>query len=401
MARTTKPLRDSECAALKPADKPYRRYDGNGLALQVNPSGSKIWRFRYKRPYDGKADQLTLGEYPYLSLARARQRRDEAKALLSEGTDPKRHARRKKEEEQQAAYTFADATQEWLAREYPGWKPSHGDRVKSAIERDVISVIGKERLTDINAEKILACIRKVEERQAYETARRLLQKINSILISAVLTGRIPTNPAAELHRLLQKTKKSQQPQNHVPLNELGTLVLKIHNYRRAPMTRCGLLFALFTATRTQEFRFAEWSEIDHAEQLWRIPESRMKVAHMGDHLVPLSSHAMHVLEELWPISGSSGVLFPGFQGNQFASENTFLHALYRIGYKDRQTVHGFRHLFSSSSYQAGWRGEAIERQLAHSDHNKVRETYARQADLLSERRELMQWWGNHLMSFVE
>jgi integrase len=377
------PLSEAKCRNEKPGDKQKKLSDGGGLYLLVLPSGGKSWRLGYR--FQGKQKAVAFGQYPAVSLAAAREKRDEAKRTLAAGNDPGTATVRKAE-------TFEQVARRWHANESAQWVPAHAERVLSRFERDVFPTLGHKTLDAIEPPDVLDVLRQVEARGALDIAKRLRQSISSVFRFAIAEGKARTNPAADVGQAL-KPKPRVKHMATIKAGELPELLWRISVYDGAHVTRLALLFALHTFVRTNELRFATWSEIeglDGDEPLWRIPAERMKMRR--EHIVPLTPQAVAILRKAMAYRDGPHV-FPGQRGPM--SENTLIFALYRMGYHSRQTVHGFRRLASTVLNEAGFPPDHIERQLAHVEENKIRGAY-NSAEWLPGRRRMMGWWSDYL-----
>jgi integrase len=396
-------LTDTKLKALKPRQAVYRVADSGGLCIEVRPTGSKLWRFRYR--YMGVPKMLGLGEYPTIPLAGrndpksgrwldgARDRRDEVRRLLADGIDP---SAQRKEDRRQALLSSANTVEavarEWLEKEQGRWTTHHLADVKRSLEKEVYPAIGNVPIADLEASQVLACVKAIEKRGSLEIAHRTAQRIRAVCRFAVLTGRAKHNPAADLRGAL-KTRKVEH-MKALPREELPEFLRKLDEYVGRPETKIGLRLLALTFVRTGELRRAEWKEIDFDKAEWRIPAERMKMRE--EHIVPLAPQTIEALKQLQAITGRTPLLFPGrSEAFQPISENTFLFALYRMGYHGRATGHGFRALASTTLNEQNWPPDVIERQLAHRERNKVRAAYNR-AQYMPERRKMMCAWADYL-----
>ena len=383
-------LSDAKVRNAKPRTKRYKIADGDGLFLFVMPSGGKYWRLRYF--FAGKEKLLALGVYPEVSLADARERRAQAKKILAAGNDPgevKKEAKRILI--QQHENTFEVVALEWHENRLGKWTPEHAKKILKRLETHVFPRIGSRPIADVNTAELLSVMRKIEEHGA-EIAHRLLQVCGQVFTYAVVTQRVSINPAVSLRGALKPVVKN----NHafVKPNELPEYLKKLDAYDGALQTKLALKFLLLTFVRTGELRGAAWSEIDFDKAEWRIPAERMKMR--DPHIVPLSLQALAILQELQPITGNWVHVFPNqHKPSGQMSENTILYALYRMGYHSRATGHGFRSTASTVLNENEFPPDVIERQLAHSERDKVRAAY-NHAQYLPERRKMMQWWADYL-----
>jgi integrase len=385
------PLSDTSVRQAKPQKKAYKRADGKGLYLYVQPSSSKYWRFKYR--IAGKEKLLALGTYPDVSLARARDKRDEARRLLADGIDPAKAKKdRKRLKRLQAANSFEAVAREWHTQQEESWTPKHAATVLRSLDKELFPALGSQPIAEITAAEVLEVIKKVEKRGALDVASRLLQRTNSIFRYAVRTGRAPHNPAADLTGAL-KTRKTKH-RKALGRGDLPEFLRKLEAYSGEVTTRLALELTLLTFVRSSELRGARWSEFDLARAEWRIPAERMKMR--APHIVPLASQTVAVLEELKPLTGRYDLVFPGQNDKtKPISLNTLIFAMYRLGYHSRATVHGFRATASTILNEMGWRPDVIERQLAHVERNKSRAAYHR-SEYLEERRQMMQAWADYL-----
>ncbi len=384
------PLKDITVRNAKPKDKKYKIFDGEGLYLEVLPTGGKYWRIKYF--FAGKEKCLALGVYPHISLADARERRAQARKLLANGVDP---GDAKKETKRlliaKHENTFEVVAREWHENRLTKWSPEHAKKILKRLETHVFPRIGPRPIADIAAADLLSAMRKIEEHGA-EIAHRLLQVCGQVFTYAVVTQRVTINPALSLRGALKPVVKN----NHAFLkpNELPEYLKKLEAYEGALQTRMALRFLLLTFVRTGELRGAAWAEIDWDKAEWRIPAERMKMR--DPHIVPLSRQAITILQELKRLTGNWKYVFPNQQKpSGHMSENTMLYALYRMGYHSRATGHGFRSTASTVLNENGFPFDVIERQLAHSERDKVRAAY-NHAQYLPERRKMMQWWADYL-----
>jgi len=384
-------LTDTKLRALRARDRLYRIADAGGLCIEVTPAGSRLWRYRYR--FNGRASMLALGDYPDVSLADARTARDRARRLVDAGTNPAQ-ARRDDARERRASAdnTFKAVALEWIERTEGRWTPHHAADVRRSLEQEAFPAIGARPVSAITPGEVIDCLRAIEKRDAIEVAHRTAQRIAAVFRYAVNTERATFNPAADLRGVLKTRKVTHL--KAMPRDDLPEFLRKLETYDGRPETRIGLRLLALTFVRTGELRGARWSEIDFDKGEWRIPAERMKMRE--EHVVPLSAQAVVALRELQAFTGRAPLLFPGrSNAHKPVSENTFLFALYRLGYHGRATGHGFRALASTTLNEQGWQSDVIERQLAHAERNKVRAAYNR-AQYLTERLKMMQAWADYL-----
>ena len=372
-----------------PAERPYKLTDERGMYLLVNPNGSRWWRLKYR--LGGKEKSISLGVYPDVSLKRAREKRDEARSLVADGSDPSR-------ERQQAKLaggnTLATITEEWFA--------IHGSKL-AAVTQDkarwllsfLLPKLGSRPIASITAPEVLEQLRAIEAKGLHETATRAKQRLGQIFRFAIATGRAERDVTADLRGALTPVTVTSHAAVTDPA-KVGELLRAIDGYVGYPASRAAARLAPLLFVRPGELRAAEWSEFDlTVSSMWRIPGPRMK---MGEpHLVPLATQAIAILKDLHQLTGRGKYVFPSIRTHERPmSENTVNAALRRLGYTgDEMTAHGFRAMASTLLNEQGFAPDVIELQLAHQERNKVRAAYNR-AQRLDERRKMMQSWADYL-----
>ena len=388
-----KSLTDAAVRGAKPREKAYKMADGEGMYLHVAPNGAKYWRLKYR--VEGKERVHAIGIYPTVSLLAARKARDAIKDQIRAGLDPSHEKRRVKlEAGLRRTNSFEAIAREWHDAKCQTWKSSYADGVIALIEKELLPALGARPIVEITPPELLAVLRKIEARGAFEMSKKSMQLAGQVFRFGVATGRCERDPTPDLKGAL-KTRKVKH-MARVTEAELPELMRKIAAYDGEFQTRLALQFLALTFVRTGEMRFAEWSEIDEAKAEWRIPAERMKMP--SPHIVPLSTQALELIRQLREINGRWRWVLPSQSNTQKPiSENTVLFALYRMGYHSRMTGHGFRGLASTILNENGFEPDWIERQLAHTERNDVRAAY-NHAQYLSERRRMMQWWGDYLDS---
>ena len=383
-------LTDIAIRALEPDARTKKYFDGNGLYLEVTPSGSKYWRWKYR--FEGKEKRLALGVYPKVSLKEVRLLQKSASILLREGTDPAAQ----KKEKQAPVITFRHVAEEWLAKQHQ-WKPNHRRTVVGRLNNDVYNTLGDRPIDDLQPIDFLHTLRHIEARGAHVTAHKVKGICGQICRYAVASCIIPSDPTRDLKGALTPPKR-----NHFAAfttkEEAGALMRVIKGYNGFFVTKCALLMTAYTFTRQGELRHAEWSEVDLSERQWIVPAHKMKMKR--EHIVPLSGQVMELLLDLRKVSGQGKYLFPSLRTDEKPiSENTCNGALRRMGFtKEEMTAHGFRAMASSILNEAGYNPDVIEMQLAHVPANKIRAAYNR-AQYLPERYKLMQDWADMLDAF--
>lgn len=384
-------LTDIALRKIKAGERPYKLYDCGGLLLIVNPNGSLWWRLKYR--FGGKERGISLGVYPEVTLKRARERRDEARQMLSDGLDP---SKKRRADKLSAGITFELVAREWLGLHAGKLSPATMAKARWMLETFVCPKLGARPVGSISAPELLAVVRELEGRGLHETAKRTKQRVGQVLRYAIATGRAERDVSADLRGALV----SFTPKNHAAITEpsrVGELLRAIDGFTGQATTRAALRIAPIVFVRPGELRAAEWPEfdLDAEEPLWRIPASRMKMREA--HLVPLSQQATVILRDLRGLTGSGRFIFPAIgRKERPLSENTMNAALRRLGYgHDEMTSHGFRTIASTLLNERGFAPDLIELQLAHKERNAVRAAYNK-AQRLTERRAMMQSWADYL-----
>ena len=373
--------------------KDIKLSDAGGLFLLVKPNGAKYWRLSYR--HLGKQKTLAVGVYPTVTLKDARDAREEAKRLLSQGIDPSAHRQQTKALKLElAGNSFEAITREWLAMRTPLWSASNALKVCRSFEADLFPWLGHRPITDISAPDLLAVFRRIEARGAIETAHRAKQRTGEVFRYAIATGRAERDPVPDLRGALTPVRQRHFPTVTDP-KRIGEILRLMDSYKGTLVVRCALRLSPMVFVRPGNLRHAEWAEIDLDAAEWRIPAEKMK---SGDkHTVPLASQAVEVLRELQPLTGRGRYVFPSARaGGRPMSDNAILVALRTIGIpKDELVGHGFRGMASTVLHEQGWNTEVIERQLAHAERNKVKAAY-NHAQHMPERKRMMQAWADYL-----
>ncbi len=389
------PLTDTGIRKLKPSATPARFFDGGGLYLQLSPAGTKLWRLKYR--FDGKEKLLALGIYPDVSLATARQKRDEARTLLASGTDPSEQRKATKAHRAGlAGNTFEVIGREWYARIAPSLADTTKEKIIRRLEVDAFPLIGNRPIAGLAAADLIRVIERIELRGSVDIARRVHNYIGRIFRYAVGRGLASRDPSRDIE--LRDILPPADVQHHASVTdpkEVGGLLRAIEGFTGAFTTRCALRLAALVFVRPGELRHAEWTEFDFDAAEWRIPATKMKMKEQ--HIVPLSAQAVAVLREIQSATGRGRYVFPSERGGgRPMSENTVNAALRRLGYvKNEMTGHGFRSMASTLLHELGLPHAVIERQLAHGERNKVSAAY-NFAEHLPERRAVVQRGGGYL-----
>lgn len=390
------PLNDMQIRRAKPEAKAYTLGDGQGLSLLIEPNGSKSWRFRYR--YAGKPKMISLGVYPTITLADARSRRDDARKLVAEGKNPSEVRKEQKialQTESESA--FEKIATEWHQMKSAKWSAGYASDIMEAFQNDIFPYVGTRPIGEIKPLELLNVLRKIEKRGALEKMRKVRQRCSEVFRYAIATGRAEFNPAADLSSALEVHQS-----NHFPFlkaDELPDFLRALDSYTGSRLVQIATKLLMITGVRTIELRAALWSEFDLDNAIWEIPAERMKMRR--SHLVPLSTQALDLLNELKMMTGNYRYVFPGRNDpNKPMSEASINQVIKRIGYGGKVTGHGFRHTMSTILHDQNYNSAWIEIQLAHIDKNYIRGTY-NHANYISQRKEMMQVYANMILNLNE
>lgn len=387
------PLTETEIRKAKPTEKAFKMADGRGLYLLVTPTGSKLWRWKYR--VDGKEKVMAIGTYPDMNGPQARMRHEDERRKLQAGIDPMaqrkadRHARKLA-----ADNSFATVAGLW----FDSWKAArsenHVESTRRRLQSDVFPAIGTRPIADIEAPELVRMAKAIEARGAVDIAKRALQTCGQIFRYAIAHGLASRNPAADIKPGDVLTSRKRENYARLDAKELPELLRKIEAYQGTPVTRLAMKLMAMTFVRTSELIGARWEEFDLEVGRWDIPAERMKMK--TPHVVPLSRQAVEVLRTLHLVTGHREFLFPGERSpKRPMSNNTILMALARMGYKHRMTGHGFRGIASTILHEQGFDHAHIEIQLAHQERNSVSASY-NHATYLQQRAIMMQSWSDYL-----
>lgn len=394
-------LTELEVRKTKPTDKQQKLTDGGGLYLLVHPNGGKYWQMAYR--FGGKQKTLSLGVYPEISLADARDRREQARKLLANDADPGAIKQAQKTAKVEAASnSFDTIARELLKIKSPMWTEKHAHQWLINMEKYAMPVIGDRPITEIEPMEIVGIMRTVEASGTFETRDRLLQTIGAVFKYAIATGRAKYNPA-EIRMALTDRPKVEHFACITPA-ELPEFLRAVAAYQDlskvSPIAISAFRLLMLTTTRTSEVRFSKWADFDLDAGCWVIPEEQTgrkgKMGRRVSHAVPLSAQAVKILRDLHPVTGQGEYVFPNRNSaGRVISENTVLKIIETIGYKGRMTGHGFRSLARSILGEMGHRWEVLEAMLSHALENQTAAAYIR-TTYFEERRGIMQQWADYL-----
>ncbi|HID9897461.1 tyrosine-type recombinase/integrase [Serratia ureilytica] len=387
------PLTDIKVKTAKPMDKAYKLTDGGGMYLLVKPNGSKYWRLKYR--FVGKEKMLSIGVYPDVSLADARQKREDARKILAAGGDPGEVKKADKlAQKLSTENTFEAIAREWHRQKADRWSLRYRDEIIDTFEKDIFPYLGRRPIAEIKPMELLETLRRLEKRGALEKMRKVRQRCGEVFRYAIVTGRAEYNPAPDLATALATPKKTHFP--FLTAEELPYFIKDLAGYTGSVITKTATQIIMLTGVRTQELRFARWEDIDFEKRLWEIPPEVMKMKR--PHIVPLSEQVVELFQSLKPITGMYPLVFIGRNDRtKPISKESVNQVIELLGYKGRLTGHGFRHTMSTILHEQGFNSAWIETQLAHVDKNAIRGTY-NHAHYLEGRREMMQWYGDYIES---
>ena len=374
----------------------FKLFDGAGLSLRVRANG-RAWVFRYKMR--GKSRETTLGKLPDMTLADARRRRDEYRALLADGIDPIEHRRQQvetaKTESESDARTLRYVVEQWMAAQQ--WSAGYRATVEARLSRYIFPSLGEVPIAEITAPAILDLLRKAENAGTVEVAPRCRQYISAAFTFAIASGWADYDPAAGLAPALKKPPPTNHRAAILEPERIGEVLRAIDGHGGQQTTKAALQLLPLVMTRPGELRLMEWAEVDFDAALWSIPAHKMKMRQ--DHLVPLSRQALAILDDLHTWTGHRRLAFPGLRSaDKPISENTINAAFRRMGFsKEQITAHGHARAMPRTllAERLRWPAHIIELQLAHAPRDPLGRAYNR-ADFIEDRREMLQAWADYL-----
>lgn len=386
-------LSDTALRNAKPGDKPYKLYDERGLYLIVNPSGGKWWRLKYR--LDGKEKTISLGTYPEVTLAQARGKRDDARALVASNTDPSHHRKETKIQAKLAAQnTFEAVANEWHALHNKSKSERHQQRVKRWLEFYLYPTLGEKTISSVTAPMVLETTSILQKQSKLETAHRVIQTAGQVFRYAIQKGFATYNPAPDLKGALPPPVVKNMAAMIEP-KEVAQLLRSIDAYQGTLTVQCALKLAPLLFQRIGELRHMKWVDVDFDNNEWRYLVTKTKT----QHIVPLSRQAIEIIKTMQPFSEGGVFVFPGGRTHERPmSENAINAALRNMGYDTQVEItgHGFRAIAQTLGEQElGLDPKHIERQLAHSVANPLGTAYER-AQFLKDRKVMMQKWADYI-----
>ena len=399
MARTTKPLTNTEIEKAKPQASKYSLPDGQGLFLLIMPNGSKLWRFNYYKPITKKRTEMSFGAFPQISLANARQMREESRALLSKGIDPQKQREQDEHDKKMEIATTYEAVA-WAWFEYRKSKRnfSEGYRkdVESLIRRNLLPHFGHLPISQITAPMALKAFKQYQDEGKLEKLKRTIQKHNEIMTYALHRELIPFNPTANISK--EFDSPTVEHFKTIKPEDLGEFIYTLNNAQIHLQTRYLILWQLLTMTRPNEAATAKYEDIDERSRIWTVYiQKGIKQDERGrEHKITLSRQAMALLREIKKLSGGKVYLFPSVKNPQtHVNTQTANGAIKRMGYKGKLVAHGLRSIASTYLNEQGFNSDLIEVALSHMNSDRIKAAYDR-GERLEQRFKLLQAWGDFI-----
>jgi integrase len=381
MPKTGTPL---SATAVRNLREPGKYYDLHGLFLRIEPTGSRRWVQRVS--VAGRQREIGLGSADLVTLAEAREMAVSNKKLARAGGDPLAA-----KQERIAIPSLNEAIDKVIELNAPTWtNAKHAAQFKSTLTNYVTPKLGRRPVNDIQAADILSVLQPIWV-DKNETARRVKQRIGTVMKWAIAQGYRTDDPTIALNQVLPKPNRKPKHRASLPYTDVSDCLNVIKNSDAMLSTKLAIELLVLTATRSGEVRLADWSEVDLNAKTWTIPAERMKMKE--EHIIPLSDRALDVLQQAKAL-GDEGLIFPGMRSGRPMSDMTMSKLVKELGYP--VDIHGFRTSFRTwVQEQTNTAHEVAERALAHKTTNKVEAAYAR-SDLFEKRRKLMDAWARYL-----
>jgi integrase len=388
-------LTDVAIRNAKPKAKPYKLAAGRGLTLVVMPNGARYWRLRYR--YGGKEKWLSVGKpYPATMLRTAEAEADKLRAKLASGLDPaEERLQVLNDRRDRVANTFGEAAEAWFEFRGKAWSARTSAQVREYLDKDLLPALSHRPLANVTTKELASLAERIANRGAPDVAKKVRQWLGSIYGFARGKGWTTTDPVRDLRAVFLPNASSKN-YPHLRFDELPDFLRVLDSFPASPFVKGATMLALWTANRPGVTRTLRWSEVDLDAALWTIESGREGMKRGYSHLTPLPRQAVAMLRELHRLSGSFEYVFHGRNDPQKPLSDGAVNALLkRLGYRGRQTTHGFRHLISTALNERGYQADWVERQLAHGDPDKIRGTYNK-ALYLEPRRKMLQEWADLL-----
>lgn len=390
-------LNDTKVKNLKPKDKNYLLADSNGLSIEINKSGAKYWRYRYR--FNGKAQVISLGKYPIVGLAKARQERDFYKGLLLDNINPAQYKKEQKAHLKQQAEqekTFAVFFNEWLAVNTDSWSDNYQKEIIKRANKHLLPYIGKTKIGSIKPKTMLGVLKRIEQKGLIETLQKVKGIASQVFRYCVGIGTIDFDPTRDLPRNIFKKKIVSNYATITEPKKIGRLLNNINNYYGSFQITQALRLAPFVFLRPSELSSLKWAYVDFDNEQIKLPAKVMKMK--TPHIVPLVKQTIQILQECRNVDMQSPYIFPSNKSpkTRHITPESLRSALRTMGYSnDEITTHGFRAMASTLLHEQGFNSDFIEKQLAHQERNKIKGAY-NHAEYLIERRNMMKQWADYL-----
>lgn len=398
MPRKAQPATDKQLKNAKPQGKEYTISDGNGLALLIKPNGSKLWRFNYYHPQTQKRILVSFGSYPEVTLAQARERREEYRSMVAQGIDPQeKHRTDKQQKAEEIANTFGNiAKQRFEYRKTKkNFSEEHADQTWRAMKLHLFPTFEKMPISQITARTAIEAISYLQEQNKLPTLKKIIQILNQVFTFALHREIVSFNPCLNL------SKEFAPQYNHfatIDAKELPQFFARLIKSRIYLSTKQAILWQLLTMSRPNETAKAKWEDIDEASQTWNyyIKKGRKENELGRLHTVTLSSQAMNLLQEIKAVSRDYPYLFPNrHDKSKGMYRSTVNLSFYRIDYNGILTAHGMRSIASTYLNDEGYHSELIEVALSHLDKDRTRKAY-NHAKYITRGAEILQIWGDYV-----
>ena len=382
-------LTDIKAKNFKPANKLYRKADSHGLALEINPNGSKIWRHRYR--YNNKPTMMSLGHYPEVSILDARQQRDNNKQLLKKGVNPRRFQSSLKI----IKPTFSDMFDKWIVSKEDDWTSGYVEDTIQRANNYLMPTLSNLPVEDIKSPDMRNLLLKIQDTGKLDMLKKVKGISNGVFGYSVGMGMIDVNPVRDLPNDIFKKIPVKHYVTITDPRKIAGLLNKLQKYHGSYEVSKALKLAPHLLLRPSELSGLLWSEIDFNERVIRIGANRMKMKRM--HLVPLSKQILAIFQTLSKLDTGSAYVFPSTRDiNKPITPDSLRNAIRNMGIsKEEFTTHSFRSMASTRLNELSYKGDIIEMQLSHAPKDKIRSAY-NHAEYLPERKKMMQEWSDYL-----
>ena len=390
-------LNDTQIRNLKPKEKLYRVTDALRLSIEINPNGTKIWRFIFR--WEGKYSMLSLGQYPDTSLREARQLRDEYKQALRNGIHPQLHKSKRNGSTNQKQSTFQEVYEMWYGNQKDGWTYDYAIDTQQRVAKHLLPLLGHMPITEINTKMMRDLLLGIQDKGTIDMLYKIKSIASRIFSYSIGMELSEINPVSNLSNDIFKKKVEKHYASITEPKKIKWLLTILKDLNSSMPVRIALDLAPHLLLRPEELAGLEWSEIDFKDRIIRIPAQRMKVKKKA-HLIPMSNHVIEVLTMLRNENLNSTYCFPSARSKKRHITADSLRIAIRSAGIDKETftTHGFRHMGSTRLHELGYNKDVIESQLAH-EIGGVRGIY-NQAEYLEDRKVMMENWSQWLVNLL-